>query len=661
MRVRSKVSFLFLGVLFFSCCTLIFIGYRHYYATLKNQIFVQQNDLCQSIMGNIDRFLYERLVDTRNLSLYSEMNEDDFQSDKIQRVLNSYNRENVNYQSISFFDHERIRIADTKNSSIGSKHTLSKYWKGLEKSDYALDVSKSESLKEVVIHFASKVFNPLGQQKGTIVTRLKIEELYQVISSVFQLRNISSLARVELVDQNGKLLYSSHNPEGVLKTIPEYYEQLRKIEKGKGCEFGDFLLFTNEEQGYANFEGNHWHLVMLVDKQMAFAPLMDLNNQFKLALVAIFVFSTIISFLLSHHLTNPIGKLVSLADDFANGRLNSKVNIKQKDEIGMLGYTLQSMARRLETRLEDYRKLNSNLTEKCEMISAQKNEIEEKNEQINSSIRYAQKIQQTLLESNSLPDNGVNIGLFYKPLDQVSGDFYYAKRIEVSGRAIYVTVVGDCTGHGVPGAFLTIMALNFLDEILGSGIYSPNKIIAELHIKMSNVLKNNNHFIMDSIDLAVLTYDTIENYVVFAGANRPLIIKNGAAIKKIKGSKFSVGDEMFRRVDFCENHCIEISSNQTFYLFSDGIVDQFNSATNRKLTTRKLLEFLNRQEGFASAKDVEYYVSKWMGDSTFQTDDMVFLSIDFDYESCLMKNTPSKNIALGRFLGDKIFDGCCLN
>ena len=61
-------------------------------------------------MGNLDRFLYKRFVDTRNLSLYSEMNEDDFQSDKIQRVLNSYNRENVNYQSISFLDHERIRI-----------------------------------------------------------------------------------------------------------------------------------------------------------------------------------------------------------------------------------------------------------------------------------------------------------------------------------------------------------------------------------------------------------------------------------------------------------------------------------------------------------------------------------------------------------------------
>lgn len=642
MNLRFKVSLLLLSVLLLSSAILIGVGYRHYHSTLKKQIVTQQNNLCQSVVENVDRFLYERLVDTRNIALYSEINNDRPNPQEIQKQLATYNRLNSNYQSISYFDNQRIRLADTRYKSVGEQHTLSKYWVKLQNRDYALDVSKSESLNEIVIHFATNILDEANKKLGTVVTRLKIGELYKVISSVFDLRDFSTLAQVELIDQNGVLLYSSFHPEEVLETVPEYYAQIQESEKGSVIEYKDYLLFTKEEKGYSDFQGNHWRLVMLVDKAKVFAPLDEMNRQFLMAFGVMFVFCLLMSLLLSKHFTDPVMELVDLAKDYSLGKFNTKVKVRHRDEIGMLSTSMQDMACKLDRRIKDYLDLNNELNKKYLLISDQKEEITSKNEQMNSSLRYAKKIQQTLLENNQLVEDEIlSMDVLYKPLNEVSGDFYFTKTVIVEDRPVYIVVVGDCTGHGVPGAFLTIIALNFLDEIIASGVYVPSQIISALHKKVSNVLTNNSQFILDSIDLGVLSFDSKDDFVTYSGANRPLLIKEEFEVRRVKGSKFSVGATLFNQVSETCDVQIPLEEVHSFYLFSDGITDQFGRTNKRKLGTKQLQAFINEQQDFVNQDGIGGYFSEWKG-STEQTDDIVFVSVAFDYNAAKKYSSRDK-------------------
>lgn len=211
-------------------------------------------------------------------------------------------------------------------------------------------------------------------------------------------------------------------------------------------------------------------------------------------------------------------------------------------------------------------------------IEEQKKNLEEKNKNILDSITYAKRIQRALLQaedqvSNHLPEHFI----LFKPKDIVSGDFYWAREKTFKGQKYWYLTAGDCTGHGVPGAFLTMLGTSFLNEIISDEeLLEPAEILDKLRAKVIQDLgqTGEKHNSRDGMDMALVrvNLDTLE--ASYSGANNPLwIINKEGELKEIKADKQPVSYQEHSQP--FTNHTIQLRRDDTFYIFSDGYADQF--------------------------------------------------------------------------------------
>ena len=238
-------------------------------------------------------------------------------------------------------------------------------------------------------------------------------------------------------------------------------------------------------------------------------------------------------------------------------------------------------------------------------------QIEKQNKDITSSINYAHRIQQALLPSEAnltsiLPDSFI----FIQPRDIVSGDFYWftgykGKHIQKSSLKNFITLenidpdecgliitAADCTGHGVPGAFMSMIGFNLLETISRNGITKPDEMLNVLHQSIRYLLKQYDSDNRDGMDMAVCVIKDNGRRVEFAGAKNPLCyIKNGE-LEYIKGDPVPVGglQKELKRV-FTIN-TIDVDAPTCFYLFSDGFIDQFGGESGEKFSSKRFKELL---------------------------------------------------------------------
>lgn len=228
-----------------------------------------------------------------------------------------------------------------------------------------------------------------------------------------------------------------------------------------------------------------------------------------------------------------------------------------------------------------------------EEIEAQRDMIEQKNQDITDSLRYAQSIQRAILPQqtkikHTLPEHFI----FYQPVDIVSGDFYWYA--EQEGR--YYLAAVDCTGHGVPGAFMSLIASQHLNQIvIEEQISDPAKILNELNERVRATLhqKNGQKDSRDGLDIALLAYEPTKHFVAFAGAKRPLYYINNGSLEEIKGDRRFIGSGLHTQENSgFTTHEIALKAPTTFYLTSDGFADQFGGPRDRKFMSSKLKETL---------------------------------------------------------------------
>jgi serine phosphatase RsbU (regulator of sigma subunit) len=215
------------------------------------------------------------------------------------------------------------------------------------------------------------------------------------------------------------------------------------------------------------------------------------------------------------------------------------------------------------------------------LLAFQKEEISFKNEQITDSISYAQKIQQAILPPENeikklLPESFV----LFLPKDIVSGDFYWTAQ---KGSKVFFAAV-DCTGHGVPGAFISIMGYNGLNRTINEfGLTQPALILDKLNDIVNNNLRKSKQEddIRDGMDIALCALDLSSNKLEYAGAFNPLIIVRNKDIIAIKGDKQPVGHPLDFVHNPFTNHEIKLEKNDMIYIFSDGFADQFGGKNPR--------------------------------------------------------------------------------
>jgi serine phosphatase RsbU (regulator of sigma subunit) len=255
-------------------------------------------------------------------------------------------------------------------------------------------------------------------------------------------------------------------------------------------------------------------------------------------------------------------------------------------------------------------------------------ELETKSKETLDSIIYAKRIQEAILPLKerileSLPESFV----FHLPRNIVSGDFYWFKRLK---NKIFIASV-DCTGHGVPGAFMSMIGTILLDDIVEKkGIYEPDQILTELHNDVVKALKQDRKekASKDGMDMALCAFDTEFKTLKFAGAFRPLIHISGGVLNRIKADSAPIGGVGSQPPKF-NQHLIDIKKGDCLYIYSDGFADQFGGDRNKKYMTRRFRSFLASVAHFPMEEQrslLQEELSRWQGDKE-QVDDILVIGV----------------------------------
>lgn len=258
-------------------------------------------------------------------------------------------------------------------------------------------------------------------------------------------------------------------------------------------------------------------------------------------------------------------------------------------------------------------------------------EIQNKNKKIADSINYAKRIQNAILPNNNVINKVLPASfILYKPKDVVSGDFPWYVQM---GDDIYMAAV-DCTGHGVPGALLSLIGYFLLNDIVRSRkISNPGLILDQLDEGVTTTLRQDqdDSKTKDGMDIALCKINPKTRTVEFAGAHRPLYIMKKGEMEEIKGNKFAIGGGIYKNQTNFTNFTIELEKDDSIYFCSDGYPDQFGGPENRKFgpkRTRELIKTLHKKSMKDAYKVFDKEWEDWKGEEK-QTDDVLLIGIKF--------------------------------
>jgi serine phosphatase RsbU (regulator of sigma subunit) len=234
-----------------------------------------------------------------------------------------------------------------------------------------------------------------------------------------------------------------------------------------------------------------------------------------------------------------------------------------------------------ETLEEKVKERTALINEQKEEIISQRDLLARQNLNITDSIEYARLIQCALLPSDkALIENLPEHFLLFKPRDIVSGDFYWIKK---NGNDVYLAVA-DCTGHGVPGAFMGTLGISLLNEFMNtSEIFSPEFILAALRERLKESLHQENT--QDGMDMALVMINPDSGKMKFAGANLPVFLVRNGELIEYSGNRMPIG--LYPRNEQFICHDIQLKKNDTLYFFSDGYLSQFGGDKSMKFSTKR--------------------------------------------------------------------------
>lgn len=343
----------------------------------------------------------------------------------------------------------------------------------------------------------------------------------------------------------------------------------------------------------------------------------DLNNEVRRQSVIIDDYKKRLQF----NTTNNVSKISNYVDVTNKETFQSIITDKQQ----------------LEKEKELFKQKNKKLWEQSlavykekERIDSIRKYVESRHSDLTKSINYALRIQEALLPSEELLKQLFpNHFILYRPRNIVSGDFYWTK--QVNNKTILA--IADCTGHGVPGAFMSLLGISFLNEIASKNIeLSAAQILEDMRVKVKGAFRqdNKNLNIQDGMDMVVCIIDNDTKELEFSGANNGIFIaKNDLSIMEIKGIRNPISE--YPKEKPFENHKIKLQANDKVFMYSDGYFDQFGGQNKQKITKKRFIKLLEESQNKGlniqeTKEQMEHFIDNWQGEET-QVDDILVFGI----------------------------------
>ena len=273
-------------------------------------------------------------------------------------------------------------------------------------------------------------------------------------------------------------------------------------------------------------------------------------------------------------------------------------------------------------------RLEQIVKERTAEVVKQKEEIAEKNQNITASIEYAKRIQTAILPSHEyakeiLPEHFI----LFRPRDIVSGDFYWMTKKD----NLLVLIAADCTGHGVPGAFMSMLGVSFLNEIVNRHeVTSAEVILNSLRADIKKTLgqEGKEGEAKDGMDIALCIVDSEKMKMQYAGAYNPMYLYRNNELMEVKGDRMPIGIHIKEKESFTNNK-IDLQKGDVFYIFSDGYQDQFGGEDGQKFKTKNFKQFLLEihQKPMVEQREIlDTRIDEWRG-KWEQVDDIIILGV----------------------------------
>ena len=321
------------------------------------------------------------------------------------------------------------------------------------------------------------------------------------------------------------------------------------------------------------------------------------HSVFFFGLVAIFVFLTI-GVLFIRSLNRRITMLIRGTASFSRNEFDYRIPADEnscRDELCQLASSFNEMAASIETLVKEQKEINATLDqkvqEKTKELESSLLELEKTNMIVMDSIHYASRIQHSFLpEKEKMHQNLGEHFVIWNQRDVVGGDFYWMERVEQGT----VVALIDCTGHGVPGSLMTMLAVPILDRLVREQqIHDPGEILSRLNRMLKQMLnKSQQELGDDGLDIGVCFVPDEGDDLMFAGAGIPLFYARNGEVTEVKGARWGIGYRDTPEDQVYENHRVPILAETSFYMATDGITEQVGGREKRMMFGKKRLKKL---------------------------------------------------------------------
>ncbi|TNF49284.1 MAG: hypothetical protein EP305_03320 [Bacteroidetes bacterium] len=281
-------------------------------------------------------------------------------------------------------------------------------------------------------------------------------------------------------------------------------------------------------------------------------------------------------------------------------------------------------------RLEELNAYREQVNQELELkVEERTQELKQKNIEITSSIQYAKRIQEAIVpDQHKLERILPGAKVLYHPKDIVSGDFYWVNRKVLAGHPVICFAVADCTGHGVPGAMMSVLCHSILERTLEEMTHAePGQFLERTNQLLIEELSRNNAEIKDGMDISLGMIFEQSGNVLWSGANRPIFICRNGEINEIQGTKRAIGQQ--EHLHHFQTHHLDVGSQDSILLFSDGITDQFGGELGKKVSKKRLIEWISVCKELSPEQLIHFLDQRfesWKGENE-QTDDVCLMLV----------------------------------